>query len=41
MLILAKNCTNNPPIVANNDKGMFDWDTTLMNKSYSTTIKYW
>ncbi len=37
----AKNCTDDPPVVANNDKGMFDWNTTSRDKGFSVTINYW
>jgi hypothetical protein len=41
LLFLAKNCTEDPVIAPNNDKGMFDWDLSVRNKSYSLQINYW
>ena len=45
---LAVNCTEDPPIVQNNDRGMFDWtwgyrnltNTTALPKSFGTSIRY-
>jgi hypothetical protein len=41
IVLTAKNCTSDPLLAANNDKGMFNWDPTTRNKSYSLTINYW
>ncbi len=34
----AVNCTDDPPIALNDDRGFYDWD--LKNKSYTLEIKY-
>ena len=38
-LCVAVNCTDDPYIVENDAKGMFDWDG--YNKSYNTVVRYW
>eukprot|EP00095_Tigriopus_kingsejongensis_P007775 maker-scaffold154_size301342-snap-gene-2.20 protein:Tk07775 transcript:maker-scaffold154_size301342-snap-gene-2.20-mRNA-1 annotation:"macrophage mannose receptor 1-like" len=38
---IPKNCTQDPPIVANYPKGAFDWNLEVRNKSFLHEIKYW
>lgn len=37
----AKNCTQDPVKAPNNDKGMYDWDPSIGNRSYSLQVNYW
>ncbi len=41
LIVLAKNCTDDPVQAPNTDKGNFDWDLNVRNKSYSIQINYW
>ena len=36
----AINCTDDPYQVRNDEKGSFDWDLTVRNRSYTHEVKY-
>ncbi len=41
VLLEAVNCTDDPVGVHNSEKGMYDWDESLANKSYTLKIRYY
>ncbi len=41
MSVSAVNCTDDPVMAPNSEKGLYDWDLILRNKSYTISIRYY